>query len=435
MLYRLMKFIVGTGIRIYYKKIRMIGKEHLPDKGPLVIIANHPNTLMDAWVVGYACKQPIYFMAKGSFFNSKFRLWLLRKLNMIPINRAGEGKAIGVENNQSFEECYQLLEQGKTIVIFPEGSSYKERILRKLKTGAARIALETEKRNNGQLGVKVVPMGLNYSRPERFRSSILISVGEAIDARDYLDAYKEDFITTSRSLTDIFRIKLENVLVTTEDKQQDFLLDEVRDILTSKYITKDKDEFDFMRKIRDSLYSVSIDEPDKLNEIRQLVQEIKWKSDQLAIKIDFLDRRFRSVMFFRQLVFSVFALLIATPIFFYGLLHNIVQFKFTDKVIPLITKEVEYYAPLAVLLGIFLYPLSYFGFVVLLHQFVHMPWWAKIVYFVSMPIAGILAYYFHKYYTHIAFKWRYLFLMFDQKSAVLALKEKKNELRVLLNID
>ena len=190
-----------------------------------------------------------------------------------------------------------------------------------------------------------------------------------------------------------------------------------------------------MRRIRDSLYSISIDDPDKLNEIRQLVQEIKWQSDQLAIKIDFLDRKFRSVMFLRQLLFSVFALLIATPIFFYGLIHNVIQFKFTDKVIPLITKEVEYYAPLAVLLGIFLYPLSYFGFVVLLHQLIHLPWWAKIVYFASMPISGILAYYFQKYYTHIAFKWRYLFLMFDQKSAVLTLKEKKSELRTLLNIE
>lgn len=429
-----MKFIVGSGIRIYYKEIRTIGKEHLPDKGPLIIIANHPNTLMDAWVVGYVCKQPIYFMAKGSFFNSKFRLWVLRKLNMIPINRAGEGKAVGVENNQSFEECYQLLEQGKTIVIFPEGSSYNERVLRKLKTGAARIALETEKRNNGQLGVKIIPMGLNYSRPERFRSSILIAIGDEIKATDYLPDYETDFIATSRSLTAFFRDKLEEVLVTTEDKQQDFLLDEVRDLLASKYITKEKDEFNFLRQIRDSLYSISIDDPEKLNEIRRMVQEIKWKSEQLAIKTDFLDRRFKSVMFLRQLLFSVFALLIATPVFFYGVIHNIVQFKFTDKVIPLITKEVEYFAPLAVLLGIFLYPLSYFGFVVLLHQLIHLPWWAKIIYFASMPISGILAYYFYKYYTHISFKWRYFFLMFDKKSAVLSLKEKKDELREVLNL-
>ena len=432
MFYSLLKFIVGIGIRVYYKDIRIIGKTNLPSKGPLIIIANHPNTLMDAWVIGFVCNQPIYFMAKASFFNSKFRLWVLRKLNMIPINRAGEGKAKGIDNHQSFEECYQLLEQGKTIVIFPEGSSYKERVLRKLKTGAARIALEAEKRNGGDLGVKVVPMGLNYARPERFRSSILISIGQEIDVKKHLEEYAVDFIAASRNLTNEFRQELEKVLVSTSDNQQDFLLEEVRNILTSKYIKKNKDEFQFLRQIRDSLYAISIDNPEQLNEVRRLVQEINWKTEQLAIKSDFLDRRFRSVMFFRQLIFSIFALLIATPIFFYGAFHNFVQYKLTDKVIPLITKDVEYYAPLAVLIGIVLYPLSYMGFVVLLHQLIHLPWWAKVVYFSSLPVSGLLAYYFHKYYTHIAFKWRYLFLMIDQRDSINELHEKKQELRRVL---
>lgn len=432
MLYLVLKFIVGIGIRIFYKDIRLIGKERLPEKGPLIIIANHPNTLMDAWVVGFICKQPIYFMAKGSFFNSKLRLWVLRKLNMIPINRAGEGKAKGVDNNQSFEECYALLEKGKTLVIFPEGSSYKERILRKLKTGTARIAMEAEKRNSGLLGVRVVPLGLNYSRPERFRSSILVSVGEPIEMNAYLESYKADFIATSREITDLFRQRLENVLVTTQDKQQDYLLDEVRDLLTSKYISNEKDEFELLKRIRDGLYGVSIDDPKSLEKVRQLVQEIKWKSEKLAVKTDFLDRRFRSLMFFRQLLMSVFGLLILAPVFAYGAFHNYIQYKLTDVIIPQITKEVEYYAPLAVLIGFVLYPLTYFGFVVLLHQFVHLPSWVKVMYFFSLPISGVIAFSIHKYYRHVALKWRYLLLMMNRKDTVNELREKKQELRRLL---
>jgi len=434
MLYQVLKFIVGIGIRIFYKDIRLIGKERLPEKGPLIIIANHPNTLMDAWVVGFVCKQPIYFMAKGSFFNSKLRLWVLRKLNMIPINRAGEGKAKGVDNNQSFEECYELLEKGKTLVIFPEGSSYKERILRKLKTGTARIAMEAERRNNGDLGVKVVPLGLNYSRPERFRSSILVSIGEPIEMKPYLENYKADFIATSREITDLFRQRLENVLVTTQDKQQDYLLDEVRDLLSSKYITNEKDEFELLKRIRDGLYGVSIDDPKSLEKVRQLVQEIKWKSEKLAVKTDFLDRRFRSLMFFRQLLMSMFGLLILAPVFAYGAFHNYLQYKITDVIIPQITKEVEYYAPLAVLIGFVLYPLTYFGFVILLHQFVHLPSWAKVFYFFSLPISGVIAFSIHKYYRHVALKWRYLLLMMNRKVTVNELREKKQELRRLLGL-
>ena len=162
MLYRLLKFIIGVGIRLYYKEIRVKNVEQLPQNSPLIIIANHPNTLMDAWVIGMICKQPIYYMAKATLFNSKFKLKLLKSLNMVPINRQGEGRVDGVRNEDSFGECYKILNEGKTLVIFPEGTSYKERVLRKLKSGTARIALEAEHRQKGKLGLKVVAVGLNY---------------------------------------------------------------------------------------------------------------------------------------------------------------------------------------------------------------------------------------------------------------------------------
>ena len=41
---------------------------------------------------------------------------------MIPINRKIDGEVAGVKNNDSFEACYKLLEEGKTLVIFPEGN-------------------------------------------------------------------------------------------------------------------------------------------------------------------------------------------------------------------------------------------------------------------------------------------------------------------------
>jgi hypothetical protein len=95
---------------------------------------------------------------------------------------------------------------------------------------------------------------------------------------------------------------------------------------------------------------------------------------------------------------------------------------------------VEYYAPLAVLIGFVLYPLTYFGFVVLLHQFVHLPSWAKVMYFFSLPISGVIAFSIHKYYRHVALKWRYLLLMMNRKDTVNELREKKQELRRLLGL-
>ena len=70
MLYHILRLIVSIGIRLFYRQIRVKNREHLDEKGPRIIIANHPNTIMDAWILGYICNQRVYYMAKGTFFTS-----------------------------------------------------------------------------------------------------------------------------------------------------------------------------------------------------------------------------------------------------------------------------------------------------------------------------------------------------------------------------
>lgn len=432
MIYQICRFIIGIALRIYYKRIDIRNIERLKVSGPSIIIANHPNTLMDALLLGYVSRQEIYFLAKATLFNTKMKLWLLQKMHMIPINRPGDGKTDGVQNTDSFEACFKILEQGKRIVIFPEGSSYKERVLRKLKTGAARIALDLEKKHDGKLGIVVIPIGINYSDAERFQSTILVSIGEPIKAADFLENYRQDFVNTSREMTKLFRLRLEELLILAHDDQEDKLFEVLREILASKYLLKEKDDFGFLNELKTALTKIRVTDPEKYQALIKLAYEIKWQNEKMAIRADFADRRFRSVMFLRQLMFSLIGLFIALPVFMYGFIHNGLQYNLTDKLILRITKEVEYYAPLAVMIGIILYPLTYFGFIVLLHQFVHIPWWGKVAYYSSLPVSGILAYYIFKYYTHVSFKWNYFLLMFNRRDSVLEIKAKRDALRKLL---
>src|SRR5690606_4927041 len=133
----------------------------------------------------------------------------------------------GVSNEASFEECFKVLEQGKTLVIYPEGNSFMERQLRELKSGSARIALEAERRNNGKLNLKVVPMGLIYLQAEKFRSSILVNVGEGKGVTHHLEEFKTNTTIAAKKLTEEFRVQLEKVLVTTQSKEQESLIEEL----------------------------------------------------------------------------------------------------------------------------------------------------------------------------------------------------------------
>jgi 1-acyl-sn-glycerol-3-phosphate acyltransferase len=442
MLYKVLKVLVSIGIRFYYREIKIKNIKALDYQGPAILVANHPNTLMDAWMMGYVSKKPIYFMAKATFFNSPLKLRILKSLNMIPINRAGEGKTRGVSNVDSMEACYQLLESGKTLVIFPEGTSYQERQLRDLKTGAARIALEVEKRRltnstSNQRSVQIIPIGLNYLEANRFRSSVLVQVGQAISPENYVEEYLQNSSSAARKLTELMRSRMELLLVTMDQKEEEKLVDSLYKMLHSYYLKSEskgvEGEILRIREIRDSIQQLSLTQPWKIEEIKEILNELEWKVNKFAIRADFLDRRFRSRMFIRQIFLSIVFLIFALPFFAYGFIHNYVQYKVTDLIIPRITREIEYYAPLAVLIGLVLYPSAYFGFLYLAGFFFELNAFQKAIYFWSLPLFGFFSYTFYNYLNHISFKWKFIFLALNNPSVVEELKVKKEKLRSLLS--
>ena len=117
-----------------------------------------------------------------------------------------------------------------------------------------------------------------------------------------------------------------------------------------------------------------------------LVESINWQIENLNIKSDFLDRKYRSKMFKRQLVQSFFFLIIGFPVFLYGAIHNFFQFKVTDLLVIKLIKEVEYTAPISVLLGLIFYPLVYVGFLLGFNYIFEPDYWMKWVYFLQYAI-------------------------------------------------
>jgi 1-acyl-sn-glycerol-3-phosphate acyltransferase len=436
MLYQILKTLVSIGIRLYYKEIKVVNKNNLPENGPCIYIANHPNTMMDAWILGYVSRIPIFFMAKATLFSSPLKLKILRSLNMIPINRRGEGQIKGVSNSDSFENCYKILEEKKCLLIFPEGTSFLERRLRELKSGTARIALEAERRNNSLLDLKIIPLGLNYQNAERFRTSVMVHVGQSISVKEYVAEFELNQGLAAKKLTEIFRVRLEQVLINSGEKEEEILIDELHQIFKSKYIkSKQKGiqgEFDLLKKIRDNIEEIKLSRAYQIQEIQEIVASLKSKLDQFEINSDFLDRRFRTKMFLRQVLFSFIFLIIGFPFFLFGVIHNYFQYKLTDLLVPKLTKDVEYYAPISVLLGLLLYPLIYLTFMFVAKHFLEINWYEQLIYFCAMPITGLMAFSLNNYFKHVLHKWRFLMHLFSDKFQIEKLKYEKEKLRNLL---
>lgn len=424
--------MVGIGLWFYYKELKIRNREILNEEGPRIIIANHPNTMIDAWLIGYFSKEHVYFLAKGTFFNSRLKRIILKSLKLIPINRSVEEKLESISNKDSFEACYQVLEEGKKLVIFPEGNSLLERRLRQLKTGTARIALEAERRNDGKLGLKVIPVGLIYLRPEKFRSSVLVKVGEGIHPVEYLDDYKDNPTKAARELTAEFRSILEMEVIATDGDDLEKLVEDLYLELQSRYRERKSQgieaQMQLLQSIRDRVEDLVRENPDKLELIHNRLLSIRWKVDQLNIKSDFLDRRIRIGMMVRQLLLSSLYLIIGFPAFLFGFIHNGIPYKLTDYLMPALVKHIEYYAPVAILLGLVLYPLNYWMFIELSGTYFDFSLLQNFLYFASMPISGLFAYYFFHYIKHISLKYNFIYLAINRRKMLEEIQAQRKQL-------
>ena len=152
----------------------------------------------------------------------------------------------------------------------------------------------------------------------------------------------------------------------------------------------------------------------------------------MRIRADFLDRKFRSRLFLRQMLTSLLFILVAMPLAIFGVVHNIIQFRFTDWLVPKLSKDIEYYAPLAILVGMVLYPLTYAFFVLLALYLFNLSWLSIVVYLLLMPLIGMFTYWFFKYLKHISYKWRYMFLMVSRKDTLHELQREKKRVKELL---
>jgi 1-acyl-sn-glycerol-3-phosphate acyltransferase len=154
----------------------------LRQEGPLLIAANHPNSFLDAIIVGTLFKKPVYSLARGDAFAGKFITRLLRSFNMLPVYRVSEGVENLEHNYTTFDACQKLFQQNKIVLIFSEGRCINEWHLRPLKKGTARLAFKAWQ---DQIPLKVLPLGINYSSFRFFGKNMFLNLGNIISKKDF----------------------------------------------------------------------------------------------------------------------------------------------------------------------------------------------------------------------------------------------------------
>lgn len=185
MLYHSLRAAAHVALRWYYADVVVQGGERVPAQGPLLVVANHPNALVDALVVGTAIRRRILLTAKATLFEHPLLAPLLHAVGVVPLRRAADvrsaaaGDPSAARNADAFRQVRQTLAEGRAVLVFPEGISHDQPALAPLRTGAARMALDAAA--GGVRGLRLLPLGLVFERKEALRSRVLVRVGTAID--------------------------------------------------------------------------------------------------------------------------------------------------------------------------------------------------------------------------------------------------------------
>ena len=218
MLYQLLKPVGITGINLFFNSISVENQERIPSQGPLIFVANHPNTMMDPLIVGANCNRRVAFLARSTLFSNKVFAWLLGLIGIIPVYRKIDAEGDMVRNEEMFAATYRHLEKGRALLIFPEGISTPDRIIHKVKTGAARIGLGAEANNDFNLNVQIVPAGINYSAGTKFRSDVHCRFGHPIFIADFREQYEADDRSAVQAVTTQLRQALKKLTTTLKDQ-------------------------------------------------------------------------------------------------------------------------------------------------------------------------------------------------------------------------
>ena len=288
--------VVGWAAGVF-QKIESVGGP-IPD-GPVLVVANHPNSLLDPLVIFRVSGRPTRPLAKAPLFDQRFVGTMLRGLGGLPVYRAQDDATQMHRNEDTFRGAIAALQDGAAVQIYPEGRSHSEPSLAPMRTGAARIALGAERSSGWSLGLRIVPVGLTYHRKTRFRSRVLASIGEPFHIGDLRELHESDEFAAVRALTDRIAQRLEQLTLNTAALEDADLIDTAERLYArergmSRWRERDvlADRLPRMQAFARGLAWLRDNEPDRYERLARAVRHYRRRTRLLGVEDGDVPARF-----------------------------------------------------------------------------------------------------------------------------------------------
>ncbi|MBK6424940.1 MAG: 1-acyl-sn-glycerol-3-phosphate acyltransferase [Blastocatellia bacterium] len=141
MLFRLISTALHALFRLIFT-LEYFGEENVPATGAVIVAGNHPSYL-DPLLISLPLERRVFFMAWDKLFSIPLLGTLLRQAGAFPVR-------LGSKDPNAYQMALSVLEDGRVLGIFPEAGRTSEGPMNPLKTGTARLAIES--------GAPIVPV-------------------------------------------------------------------------------------------------------------------------------------------------------------------------------------------------------------------------------------------------------------------------------------
>ncbi len=433
MLYFFIKHLSIGAVRIFFNSITAKHVDLIPKEGPIIFVANHPNTMMDPLVIGTTCPRDLHFFAKSTLFNHWFNRSLLTRLKLIPVYRKQDTPDEMTKNQDTFEKGYTLLEKGGSLLIFPEGISTGERVLEKIKTGAVRIGLGAEEKNNFSLNVVIIPVGLSYSDSIKFRSHVFVRYGKPIVLKEYQKAYGTDPIETVQQITSQIEIALSKLTTYVHEKDVVDIVECIeriykKELMVEMGYTLDNkgDDFAVTRGLIDAVEWTQAHYPEKVIAFREKLSDYLDDLNTLNIRESFLGPGEKSLTL-RNRLKALGYMVLGFPIFLWGVIHNFIPYKIPRWVARKATDAKAELAPFKMIAGLPAFLIMYIIELSLVQWNFH-NWRLTVVWGLTLIPSGNFVLSYIKHVRHYRQHLRFLSLFYKERELIYDLIEKRQSI-------
>jgi glycerol-3-phosphate O-acyltransferase/dihydroxyacetone phosphate acyltransferase len=424
-LYPMLRPFAKVAIAIYFKKLHITGREHIPAKGPLIIACNHPNSFAEPCILATYQSRRLHFIVRGDVFKNPIIAWLLRQTNQIPIFRVRDGFKGIKRNDATFRFCYQKLQEGEAILIFSEGLCISEKRLRPIQKGTARMALGTIEEYGSLNQFHILPVGVTYTHGDQIRSEVMINIGKPLLMSDYIDLHTADPSSATQQLTQDIESAIKPLMIHLEQKGRDMLYDDLMDLMEAynswgdwPIVEANGTRFAMEKQLE--LRINAMPEATFLS-VKQDIQMLKEQLNKAGLSINsFMPN-------FHPNIISAFYIILGWPIGLFGWLINLVPYYSAKWFAERFRKEIEFYTPvrMATLLIVGLLQMI----ILLLVGLIVHPMWLLVI--PLMPILGLFSFI---YYQNISRWIHFIKLNFlKEKSEILFKAQQLYESNIELN--